>query len=288
MRSANSVAATADTVPALSDIGFGARLVSALVLIPVALAAVALGWPFFDLLVLAVGMLMAWEWVRLCSAGRLPTAGLVAIAATGAAVVASSFLDIRNVLLIVAAGAVLAAVVAGLLRDPIRLGPLWLGTGVLYAALPCAAVLWLRADPAHGLATILWLFALVWAIDSGAYLVGRRVGGPKLAPRISPKKTWSGLGGGVIAGFAAGGIAGMLIDGAAPLVLAAVSAVLAVVEQAGDLGESALKRRFGAKDSSGIIPGHGGVLDRIDGLVAVVVVVALLSAASGGSIVTWQ
>src|SRR5690606_19948813 len=110
-----------------------------------------------------------------------------------------------------------------------------------------------------------------------AYLVGRRVGGPKLAPVISPKKTWSGLGGGVLAGFAVGGVAGLLIDGAAPLVLAAISGALALVEQAGDLGESALKRHFGAKDSSNVIPGHGGVLDRIDGLVAVVVAVALLS-----------
>lgn len=281
---ANSANATAGTVPALKDTGLRARVLSALVLIPVALAAVALGAPYFDLLVVAAGMLMAWEWARLCNGGRVRPAGIVAIATAAAAVATSYLFGAERALLVVAGGAAAAALAAAITRQR----PGWMGLGTLYASLPCVAILWLREDPAFGLATILWLLILVWAIDVGAYVVGRNVGGPKLAPVISPKKTWSGLAGGVAAAGIVGAVAGLVIDGAAPLPLALVSAVLALVEQAGDLGESAVKRRFGAKDSSGLIPGHGGLLDRIDGLVAVVVAVALAAALAGKSILAWH
>lgn len=284
MPSASSASAIAGTVPALKDTGLRARVLSALVLIPTALAAVMFGAPFFDLLVAAAGMLMAWEWTRLCSGGRVGPAGIVAIATAAAAVVTSYLFGAERALLVVAGGAAAAALVAAITRQR----PGWMGLGTLYASLPCVAILWLRADPDFGLLTILWLLALVWAIDVGAYVVGRNVGGPKLAPVISPKKTWSGLAGGVFAAAIVGGVAGLLIGGAAPLPLALASAILALVEQAGDLGESAVKRRFGAKDSSGLIPGHGGLLDRIDGLVAVVVVVALAAALTGKSILAWH
>jgi phosphatidate cytidylyltransferase len=281
---ANSADATGDTVPALKDTGLRVRVLSALVLIPVALAAVMLGAPYFDLLVVVAGMLMAWEWARLCNDGRVTPAGVLAIATAAAAVGASYFFGAEPALLVVVSGAIVAALVAAITRQ----GPGWMALGTLYASLPCVAILWLRADPAFGLATILWLLILVWAIDCGAYVVGRGVGGPKLAPVISPKKTWSGLAGGVAAAGAVGGVAGLLIDGAAPLALALISAALALVEQAGDLAESAVKRRFGAKDSSGLIPGHGGLLDRIDGLVAVIVVVALAAALGGKNILAWH
>jgi phosphatidate cytidylyltransferase len=284
MPCANSAAATAGTVPALSDTGLRVRLASALILIPVALVAVALGAPYFDALVVVAAGLMAWEWARLCSGGRLPAAGALAILVVVAATVAVSFLPVWQATCIVAVGAALVGALAALTGG----APLWLALGTLYAGLPCVAILWLRAEPAAGLETLLWLFALVWAIDSGAYVVGRAVGGPKLAPVISPKKTWAGLAGGVAAAMAVGILAGLLIDGASPWVLAAAGLVLALVEQAGDLGESALKRRFGAKDSSGLIPGHGGVLDRVDGLVTVILAVALASALTGESVVAWR
>jgi phosphatidate cytidylyltransferase len=258
-------------------------LISALALIPIALAAVYFGTPFFNALVLVVGLLMAWEWTRLCAGGALPVAGIVAIAVTGASVLAVSFVGADRALLAVVAGAVVTGVAALLTRT----SPIWQAAGVLYAGLPCVAILWLRADPAHGLASILWLLVLVWAIDTGAYAAGRTFGGPRLAPVISPRKTWSGLAGGVTAGFIVGGVAGLLFEGADPLVLAVTSAVLALFEQGGDLGESALKRHFGVKDSSSLIPGHGGILDRIDGLVAVILVVGLASALTGESVVAW-
>ena len=121
---------------------------------------------------------------------------------------------------------------------------------------------------------MLWLFAVVWATDIGAYAAGRTIGGPKLAPAISPNKTWSGLAGGVALAAAVGAIAAWIQGAVDVVLLAAVSGVLAVVAQGGDLLESRLKRRVGAKDSSNLIPGHGGFLDRFDGILAAALVVS--------------
>ena len=143
----------------------------------------------------------------------------------------------------------------------------WSAAGVYYAGFPAVALIWIRGDPAYGWLAILYLFVIVWTTDSAAYLFGRWIGGPKLAPRISPKKTWSGL----IGGALSAGLAGLVFAlgrrwaRSAPS-LALLAIVLALISQLGDLGESAVKRVFGMKDTSGLIPGHGGVLDRIDGL----------------------
>ena len=144
------------------------------------------------------------------------------------------------------------------------------------------------ASPSAGRTTLLGVFAVVWATDIGAYAIGRMLGGPLLAPRWSPGKTWAGLiGGAVCAALAGWGTAGILgISAVLPLVLA--SAGLAIVEQFGDLAESVAKRRFGVKDASSLIPGHGGLLDRLDGLLAVIPAVALLTLIGGGSVLTWR
>jgi phosphatidate cytidylyltransferase len=162
----------------------------------------------------------------------------------------------------------------------------WQGLGVLYVGLPCIAIIWVRAQHEAGLATLLWLLALVSAVDTGAFAAGRLIGGPRLAPRISPKKTWAGLGGGVISAMLIGWIAAFWLGQPRWLPLILVSGVLAVVEQAGDLAESAFKRRFGVKDSSQLIPGHGGVLDRVDGLLAVSLAVGVAEYSFGG-ILAW-
>lgn len=150
-----------------------------------------------------------------------------------------------------------------------------LALGIVYVCLPVMALLYLRQQtPDHyGLLLAFWALALVWATDIGAYFAGRSIGGPKLAPRISPSKTWSGLGGGVLAAL----VTGFLLHRFAelPIQLAAASGVLAVAAQLGDLLESAMKRRAGVKDSGTLLPGHGGVLDRLDGVVAVAPLAAL-------------
>ncbi len=163
----------------------------------------------------------------------------------------------------------------------VNMKPLWLVAGVIYIAVPCIAVIWLRADPETGLATILWLLAVIWGTDTGAYFAGRGIGGPKLAPRISPKKTWAGLGGGMIAAGAVGGATAAILGLSNPSALIAFSMVLAVIAQGGDLLESAIKRHFKVKDSGNIIPGHGGLLDRLDGLMTAAPAVAAVTLISG-------
>ncbi len=163
----------------------------------------------------------------------------------------------------------------------------WLAVGCVYIAAPCIAMVWLRAVP-HGRETIIWLLAVVWATDVGAYFTGRGLGGPKLAPRISPGKTWSGLAGGVVAAAAAGFASAGLLGVAGPWRLAVAAALLALVAQGGDLWESMVKRRFGVKDSGTLIPGHGGVLDRLDGLMAAAPAVAVAMFVGGEGALTWR
>jgi phosphatidate cytidylyltransferase len=136
---------------------------------------------------------------------------------------------------------------------------------------------------------LFFLLAVVWATDIGAYAIGRSIGGPRLAPHWSPGKTWAGLIGGAVAAGFTGLVAGWVFAAGPMLSLVLVSTVLAIVEQFGDLAESVAKRRFGVKDTSGLIPGHGGLLDRVDGLLAVIPVAALLTALDGhGLLVSWR
>ena len=144
----------------------------------------------------------------------------------------------------------------------------WCAAGLLYAAALLIAPVLLRRDAAFGFAAILFLFVIVWLTDIAAYFVGRAIGGPKLMPRVSPKKTWSGAIGGTLAGVLGGVVVAQQFGVASLAAVAVVALVLSVVSQAGDLLESAIKRQFDAKDASQLIPGHGGLMDRLDGFVA--------------------
>jgi phosphatidate cytidylyltransferase len=161
--------------------------------------------------------------------------------------------------------------------------PLARGGAITYGLAALVALLWLRHQPSHGRETVLWIIACVWATDIGAYFLGITAGGAKLAPSISPSKTWSGLIGGMSAAAVVSAASGWLFGAGHTLTLAATGAVLAVVAQGGDLLESVAKRRAGVKDSGKLIPGHGGLLDRIDGLIAVLVVVGLARLVIGGA-----
>jgi phosphatidate cytidylyltransferase len=261
------------------------RVLSALVLAPPPIAAIWFGGLFLSILTVAAAVVMAWEWGKLCSGGISGVGGPVLIGVVATAVVAASFSGIWPGVLLALAGAILVWQIA--LRH--RAGaPLWLAAGSLWVALPCIILLWLAQSGDAGRDTLFWMFAVVWATDIGAYLVGRQLGGPLLAPRWSPRKTWAGLIGGILCAALVGWATAGVLDSTPVLPLVLVSAGLAIVEQFGDLAESVAKRRFGVKDASGLIPGHGGLLDRLDGLLAVIPAVALLSLVGGGSVVTWR
>lgn len=252
-----------------------ARLISALVLIPFVVFVVWLGRPYFDGLVAFCGGVLAWEWGRLTERDRPGPATAVAILGVVGSVAA--FLTAGPwpavaILGLAAMCGVAAQVVRGVRRGA------WMALGgPFYLGLPCLAMLWLRADPDRGFLTVMWVLVLVWAVDSAAYAAGRAIGGPRLAPAVSPRKTWAGLAGGIAAGAAVGLVFAALVESASPAPLAAAGAGLALVEQAGDLVESAIKRRFNVKDTGSLIPGHGGLLDRVDGLMTVSLAVAALS-----------
>jgi phosphatidate cytidylyltransferase len=158
----------------------------------------------------------------------------------------------------------------------------WLALGVVYAALAFLASVLVRLDPVWGFAALMFVLLIVWMTDIGGYFAGRGIGGPKLWPRVSPKKTWAGAVGGTVLSLAvAAGFAWFGIGRLVPLLVVAL--VLTVLSQLGDLFESAVKRKFGVKDSSHIIPGHGGLLDRLDGYVFAVIAAAVIGLLRGGA-----
>jgi phosphatidate cytidylyltransferase len=252
------------------------RIASAVVLAPVALAAAYFGgWPFIVFWAIAAAG-VAWEWFSMVGAGGSRRALLAA----GAGLLAGLVLGHLGRWDIALDVVLLAAVAAALLGPPARRG--WLAAGTLYASAVLFAPMLLRGDPAYGFLAIVFLFAVVWGTDVFAYFVGRALGGPKLAPRISPNKTWSGSIGGGLAAVGIGGLMGSVLQLSSPAWLALVALVLSVLAQAGDLFESWIKRRFGAKNSSELIPGHGGLMDRLDGFVAAGIGAALIALARSG------
>ena len=255
--------------------GLRLRIASAAVLAPVAIAITWAGGWWLTTLVTVAALAMLGEWHRIMGGVAFDTQGLVRavallvallVAGLGHATVAAIVIVVLTTTI-----ALLAAWNAGL--------PRWSAIGVAYIGLPCIALIWLRRnpDPQSGLGRVLGRFAVVWATDVGAYVAGRLIGGPKLAPAISPNKTWAGLIGGMAAAVMVSLVAVAWGGGKPPAALVVASTGLALVSQAGDLTESALKRRFGVKDASQIIPGHGGALDRLDGMLfATPAVVALV------------
>lgn len=250
------------------------RILSALVLGPVALGAAWFGgWAFVAMIAVATA-LMGWEWTRMCH-GRFGPGGWVLSLFTSVAVllVHHAFAPGWTLGLVLS-----ASILAPLLQRRSDRSFLWLFLGTFYISLPSIVLVGIRED---GRLVLFWMLLLVWATDVGAYVAGRTIGGPKLAPKISPNKTWAGLIGGVVSAALVGAVMAPGGDTAlTPIFVALLSAGLAVVAQVGDFGESWVKRRFGVKDSSNIIPGHGGVLDRVDGLLAVSLVVGILYAFS--------
>lgn len=254
---------------------FWRRLLSALVLAALALALTWAGvWPF-ALMVIAGSAILAWEWAGIVGNDA---AGPATVSHAGILVLASvlAVLDyVPEAIAVVLGGAMLLAGLAFRLRR--GAGPGLSALGALYFGLPVVALVSIRSDPAYGLLAILFLFVVVWCEDTAAYIFGRLLGGPRLAPSISPGKTWSGLGAGVAVPALAAFLFAKGTGNGAPVMLALVGAVLALVAQFGDLVESATKRAFAIKDASRLIPGHGGLMDRVDGFIFAAVASGLLA-----------
>jgi len=270
------------------------RTLTAVLVGTVALFAIWYGsWVFFILIALMVGLsTLEWAAIAGTTAERhrivdLKTVGIpvFGVLAALAAMVLTGLPWLGGVLLACTVVAVIATETvtvnprsAETFKADLRLVK---GLGPGYIGLAGVALIWMRDAPEHGAKNVALVMLCVWATDIGAYFAGRRIGGPKLAPSISPAKTWSGLGGGVIASMAVAGGLHIALGGHSVLLLLGAAAALAVIAQGGDLLESSLKRRFGVKDSGQILPGHGGILDRVDGLLASASVMAFFIAIFG-------
>lgn len=252
------------------------RIVSAIVMAIVAILAAWAGGRVF----LAIWMLAAWavwwEWVGVVRAE--PRVPVLAIGA--ASIIGIAFALMMDAAAFAFIGALVGAGVAAATASRARR---WPAGGVLYAASVIVPVVMLRGDMALGLVAVIWLFAVVWAEDTGAYFTGRFFGGPKLAPSISPSKTWSGALGGTLAGIVAGNIVVTSSGIVWHPMHVLIALIVVVAAQAGDLLESAVKRRFAVKDASGLIPGHGGLMDRLDGFLVAASVALALGLLFGGA-----
>jgi phosphatidate cytidylyltransferase len=262
------------------------RVCSALVLVPLAIwTAYVGGWLFAAFWgVAAMGVL--WEWMTLVAgadrrsvlmAGAVALALALALVGTGQVLVSNVLAShVMAAVIVLAMGTLGAAALAPAERRT------WIAGGIPYAGALGITPIVLRSDDGDGFLAVIFLFAIVWATDIVAYFVGRTIGGPKLMPNVSPKKTWSGALGGTLAATIVAIAVGKAVGLTGLFAVAMLAVVLSVFAQAGDLFESFLKRRFGAKDSSHLIPGHGGLMDRLDGFVSAGVVAALIGLARGG------
>jgi phosphatidate cytidylyltransferase len=263
--------------PKRSWTDLGPRVASAVVLILLTVAGLYVGGYIFAALVGAVFAGCYREWERMVTLKPLTPVGGVLIGLVALAAVvypAAGWIP--------TAGVTLAACVVALASAPSLVG-VWRAGGLAFFGLVIIAVLAMRGTGTEGILAGIFLALSVWFTDTGAFFTGRQIGGERLAPDISPSKTWSGALGGLALGTIAGGIAWLFVAPSSPWWLGIVfAALLSVAAQSGDLAESAIKRRFRVKDSGDIIPGHGGLMDRLDSLTFAVLLVLAIGLARGG------
>ena len=226
----------------------------------------------FAVLLAVISAVMSWEWNRIVRGTGSDVITALHIAAVVCAVALAAYGMAALGLAVVFIGAIAVAVLAiGSGRAQLS------ATGVFYTGLPIVALEWLRSDDQLGFLAVLFVLVAVVVTDTAAYVTGRTIGGPKLWPKVSPNKTWSGLIGGVSGAALAGALFPLLTGSGSTLWLAGLGLVLGLTAQGGDLAESALKRHFGLKDASDLIPGHGGFMDRMDGIVTAGVAAGLIA-----------
>ena len=255
------------------------RIFSALVLASPFVIAAYYGRPWFDLFVWSIGVLMIWEWSKIAMDEEKYFVGWFAIGAV-VVVLVGYYLSPLTAVALAAVGAAVCGLVG---RRNSGSRWIWLAIGIAIISIFCVSFLWIRDFPESGRTLMIWLIFAVWFTDTGGYLFGRTFGGPKLAPTISPNKTWVGLVGGVLLAAIWSFIWLSEISGIANGVSVGAGIVTAILAQIGDLGVSKFKRRFGVKDSSALIPGHGGVLDRTDGLLLAAPALAIILILAGES-----
>lgn len=286
MPSTNSIAVSAVTVPPAAEApragSLARRVASALVLAGFGALSIEAGGVLFYSTVLLVAALLVWEWVRLAdrSAVRAGVSGVSLLLALAVGLTLSPFSLAFG--LVVAVAVVWLAI--GLIAVP---SGRWAALGIFYVGAWAVAALWLRADPTGGREAIFWLVAVCVATDTGAYFIGRALHGPKLVPRLSPNKTWAGCIGGLLCAGIVGYVAAPYMRMSDAFLLAAASVGVSVAAQVGDLVESAAKRRYGAKDSGSLVPGHGGLFDRFDSIVGATLAVAIACLFVGRSVILW-
>jgi phosphatidate cytidylyltransferase len=244
------------------------RVLSGLLLAAVAFGLAWAGPLPFAGLVFVVALAMSWEWSRVVRGDGIDLTLVVHAVAVAAAVALAGFGFVALGVAVLLIGTIIV------LALEFGAHPLLSAAGVMYSGLPAVSLLWLRSDEPGGFLAILFLALVVAATDTAAFAAGKLIGGPRLAPRVSPNKTWSGLAGGISAASSIAAVFAVVI-GAPVAPLALVGLLLGFTAQAGDLAESALKRAFDVKDASQLLPGHGGFMDRMDGLVSVSVLVAI-------------
>ncbi len=245
------------------------RILSAMVLAPVAIALAYFNFATFLILITIFIVALSWEWGRMTRSNGWDHITFLTIMTALTMMGAIVWKDLSLIWGVLSLGG-LAIYFLTVKKK------LWALAGVVYIALPASALVWLRADPEYGFAAIVFVLFVVWTTDSASYFVGRLIGGVKFAPTLSPNKTWSGFLGGVLAAAMMGGIFSLWLD-SAPKTLAIVAFMIAISSQYGDLLESSIKRHYGIKDSSQLIPGHGGAFDRLDGLLMAVLMAGLIA-----------
>lgn len=260
---------TDDMTPPAQSARVLLRATSGLGLAAIVFAAAWAGVLPFAAMVLVVALVVSWEWSRVVRGEGLDISLIVHGLSVAAAIALAAF----GFVALGVAALVIGTIIVLALEFGSR--PILSASGVLYAGLPAVALLWLRSNEPFGFLAVLFIVLVVAATDTAAFAAGRLIGGPRLAPTISPNKTWSGLIGGIVAAGAAAALYAYAIS--APIAALAITGLfMGVIAQMGDLAESAMKRAFKIKDVSQLLPGHGGFMDRIDGLVPVAVVLAVV------------